>query len=36
MRDIFSDDEKRSITAKKVFLDSIDQYCLKLIKMKEY
>lgn len=35
MQDIFSEDEKRSKTARKVFMDSIDQYCLKLIKMKE-
>ncbi len=34
--DIFSEDEKRSKNARKVFLDSIDQYCLRLIKMKEY
>jgi len=34
MRDVFSEDEKRSMTAKKVFLDSIDQYCLKLIKIR--
>jgi len=35
MQDVFSEDEKRSRTARKVFLDSIDQYCLKLLKMKE-
>ncbi len=34
--DIFSEDDKRSKNARKVFLDSIDQYCLRLIKMKEY
>lgn|GEM_PF-159261 len=33
--DIFSEDEKRSKTAKKLFMDSIDMYCLKLLKMKE-
>lgn len=35
MADIFSDDEKRSRTAKKLFMDSIDMYCLRLLKMKE-
>ncbi|MDH7509596.1 MAG: hypothetical protein QHH04_00940, partial [Methanolinea sp.] len=35
MQDIFSEDEKRSKLARKTFMDSIDQYCLKLIKMKE-
>ncbi|OPY46533.1 MAG: hypothetical protein A4E42_00484 [Methanoregulaceae archaeon PtaU1.Bin222] len=35
MGDIFSEDEKRSKTAKKLFLDSIDMYSLKLLKMKE-
>ena len=35
MGDIFSEDEKRSRTAKKLFLDSIDMYSLKLLKMKE-
>ncbi|MEM2124215.1 MAG: hypothetical protein QXL43_02630 [Methanolinea sp.] len=35
IKDIFSEDEKRSKAAKKAFLDSIDQYCLKLIGMKE-
>lgn len=35
IRDIFSEDERRSKAAKKAFLDSIDQYCLKLIRMKE-
>jgi len=33
--DIFSEEEKRMKTAKKIFLDSIDMYCLKLLKMKE-
>ncbi|MCU0632910.1 MAG: hypothetical protein MUC66_08045 [Methanolinea sp.] len=32
MGDIFSEDEKRSKTAKKLFLDSIDMYSLKLLK----
>ncbi len=35
MADIFSDDEKRSRSAKKLFMDSIDMYCLRLLKMKE-
>ncbi|MCQ8894682.1 MAG: hypothetical protein NQU46_08675 [Methanolinea sp.] len=35
MGDIFSEDEKRSKSAKKTFIDSIDHYCLKLIRMKE-
>lgn len=35
IQDIFSDDEKRSKMARKVFMDSIDQYCLKIIRMKE-
>ncbi len=35
MGDIFSEDEKRSRAAKKLFLDSIDMYSLKLLKMKE-
>jgi hypothetical protein len=34
--DIYSDDEKKSKKAKKVFLDSVDQYCLKLLKIKEW
>ncbi len=34
--DIYSDDEKRVKKAKKVFLDSVDQYCLKLLKIKEW
>jgi hypothetical protein len=33
--DIYSEDEKRSKAAKKVFLDSIDQYCMRLLKMKD-
>jgi hypothetical protein len=33
--DIYSEDEKRSKAAKKVFLDSIDQYCLRVLKMKD-
>ncbi|MDD1706220.1 MAG: hypothetical protein LUQ12_04200, partial [Methanoregulaceae archaeon] len=32
--DAFSDDEKRSKKARKILMDSIDQYCLKLVKMK--
>jgi len=35
MADIFSDDEKRTRSAKKLFMDSIDMYCLRLLKMKE-
>lgn len=35
MADIFSGDEKRSRSAKKLFMDSIDMYCLRLLKMKE-
>lgn len=34
--DIYSDDEKKSKKAKKVFLDSVDQYCLKLLKIREW
>jgi hypothetical protein len=33
--DIFSEDEKRAKVARKVFLDSIDQYCLRILKMRE-
>lgn len=33
--DIYSDDEKRVKKAKKVFLDSVDQYSLKLLKIRE-
>jgi hypothetical protein len=32
--DVFSEDEKRSKLAKKAFLDSLDLYCMKLLKMK--
>lgn len=32
--DVFSDDEKRSKSAKKAILDSLDLYCMKLLKMK--
>jgi len=32
--DTFSEDEKRAKMAKKVLLDSIDQYCLRQLKMK--
>ena len=35
MSDIFSDEEKRSKAAKKLFMDSIDMYCLRLLRMKE-
>jgi hypothetical protein len=34
-RDIFSGDEKRERAAKRVLLDSLDQYCLMLLRMKE-
>ncbi len=34
--DIYSDDDKRVKKAKKVFLDSVDQYCLKLLKIREW
>ena len=32
--DVFSEDEKRSKSAKKAILDSLDLYCMKLLKMK--
>ena len=32
--DVFSDDEKRAKLAKKVLIDSLDLYCMKLLKMK--
>jgi hypothetical protein len=35
VHDIFSGDEKRVKAARKAFLDSLDQYCLKQIGMKE-
>jgi hypothetical protein len=33
--DIFSDDEKKVKQAKKALIDSIDQYCLRLLKIKD-
>jgi hypothetical protein len=35
MHDIFSDDEHRSRTAKKAFLDSIDRYALHVLKVQD-
>jgi hypothetical protein len=35
MRDFLSDEEKKVKQAKKAMLDSIDQYCLKLLKVKD-
>lgn len=32
--DVFSDDEKKARTAKRVLIDSIDQYCTNLLKMR--
>ena len=34
-RDIFSDDEKKARQAKKALIDSIDQYCLTLLKVED-
>jgi hypothetical protein len=33
--DFLSDDEKKVKQAKKAIIDSIDQYCMKLLKIKD-
>jgi len=32
--DFFSDDQKKVKKAKKVLIDSLDQYCMKILKIK--
>jgi hypothetical protein len=36
MQDFLSDDEKKAKKAKKILIDSLDHFCMKLLKIKSF